>query len=94
VCGNEDPSRPAVVAALIDLGANPNLTDHRRHYPGGSSGWTALIEALHHEQFATAQLLIERGADTSIASNEGMSPRQMAEAEGAPPTLVARLSAR
>jgi len=40
-CGAEDAGRPAVVQALIDLGANPNQPDRRTTYPGSSSTRTS-----------------------------------------------------
>jgi len=87
-CGTEDASRPAVIAALIDLGANPNQRDGRPRTPGGSSGWTALFVALHHRQFKSAALLLERGADPTLKSDQGMSVMEMAKAEGAPGDLL------
>jgi ankyrin repeat protein len=87
-CGTEDAGRPAVIAVLLDLGANPNQRDGRRQTPGGSSGWTPLFVALHHRQFKTAALLLERGADPTLKSDQGMTVMEMAKAEGAPSDLV------
>ena len=86
--------RLAVIAALLDGGANVNAVDRRPHYVGGSSGWTPLVLALHHQQFGAAALLLERGADPNIRSNEGMSAMEMASVEGAPADLLALLTAK
>lgn len=87
-CGKEDPARPAFIAALLDLGANPNQRDGRTPTPGGSSGWTPLFVALHHRQFKSAAVLLERGADPTIKSDQGMSVMDMAKVEGAPQDLL------
>jgi ankyrin repeat protein len=87
-CGGEAPNRPAVIAALLDLGANPNLQDRRPRGPGRSSGWTPLFVALHHEQFNAAAVLLERGADPNIRSDQGRSVMEFAADEGAPRSLI------
>ena len=93
-CRGEAADRPAVISALIDLGADPNAIDHRGSIPGGSSGWTPLHIALHHEQSATAARLLERGADPNIRSQQGMSVMSMAADEGAPVRLLTELLAK
>jgi len=93
-CGGEAAGRADVVAALIDLGADVNATDHRGAIPGGSSGWTALHIALHHEQFKTAARLLDKGANPNIRSRQGTSVMAMAAEEGAPPELLKDLLAR
>jgi ankyrin repeat protein len=80
-----------VIAALLDLGADPNIPDRRPKGLGRSSGWTPLFVALHHEQFASAQTLLERGADPNIRSDQGLSVMEMAAGEGAPKELIALL---
>ena len=87
-CGHEDPGRPEVIAALLELGANPNLQDRRPKGLGRSSGWTPLFVALHHEQFKSARLLLEHGADPNLLSDQEMSAMQVAEVEGAPRELI------
>jgi ankyrin repeat protein len=87
-CGYETDGRPEVVAALLDLGANPNIQDNRPDLPGRSSGWTPLFVALHHRQFRSAQILLEHGADPNILSDQGMSVMGVAAAEGAPRELI------
>lgn len=90
-CRGEAEERAAVIAALIDLGADPNIADRRPKGLGRASGWTPLFVALHHEQFAAAQVLLERGADPNIRSDQGLSVMEMAASEGAPKELIALL---
>jgi len=87
-CGGEAANRPEVIAALVALGANPNIPDRRPKGFGRSSGWTPLLVALHHEQFKTAAMLLEKGADPNIRSDQGMSAMGVAAAEGAPKDLT------
>jgi len=91
-CGTEAADRPAVIAALLDLGADPNQQDRRPQGLGRSSGWTPLFVALHHQQFKSARVLLERGADPNILSDQGMSVARMAEVEGAPRDLIELIS--
>ena len=93
-CRGEDASRVDVIDALLDLGADPNALDHRQSVPGGSSGWTPLHMALHHEQFATAARLLERGADPNIRTQEGYLSLAIAADEGAPPDLLTKMLAK
>jgi ankyrin repeat protein len=93
-CQDEAPGRPEVIAALIELGANPNLQDRRPRIPGGSSGWTPLFVALHHEQFKSARVLLERGADPNIRSDQGLSVMEVASGEGAPRELIELIVAK
>jgi cytohesin len=93
-CHGEAADRPAVIAALLDLGANPNLRDRRPRIPGASSGWTPLFVALHHEQFKTAAVLLEHGADPNIRSDQGMSVMEVASGEGAPRELIELIMAK
>ena len=88
-CKGEEPGRPEVIAALIELGADPNIQDRRPKGFGRSSGWTPLFVALHHEQFQSARLMLEHGADPNILSDQGMSVVTVAAAEGAPKELIA-----
>ena len=93
-CQGEAPKRVDVVSVLVDLGADPNAIDHRASIPGGSSGWTPLHVALHHEQFATAARLLERGADPNIRTRQGHSSLAMAADEGAPRALLMAMLAK
>ena len=93
-CGGEAPNRPDAIAALLDLGAAPNLQDRRPRGFGRSSGWTPLFVALHHEQFKSAAVLLERGADPNIRSDQGRSVMEMAAAEGAPRELIQLIVAK
>ena len=88
-CTGEEPGRPEVIAALVALGADPNIQDRRPQGFGRSSGWTPLFVALHHEQFRSARVLLEHGADPNILSDQGMSVVSVAAAEGAPRELIA-----
>jgi uncharacterized protein len=87
-CGREDDNRPAVIAAMLEMGADPNQRDRRPRVPGGSSGWTPLFVALHHDQFKSAAVLIRHGANVNIKSDQGMTVLEMAQSEGAPQELV------
>jgi ankyrin repeat protein len=93
-CLGEDKERLAVINALIESGADINATDRRGAIPGGSSGWTPLHIALHHEQFITAARLLELGANPNIRSHQGKSIMEMAAEEGAPKELLAQLLER
>jgi len=92
-CRGEAAARPDVISALVDGGANLDLTDRRGAIPGGSSGWTPLHVALHHEQFQTAARLLERGADPNIRSDQGRTVMAVAAEEGAPAALLKDLLA-
>ena len=93
-CGTEDPQRVAVIATLVELGADPNLQDRRPKGWGRSSGWTPLFVALHHAQFTSARVLLEHGADPNLLSDQGMSVMAMASVEGAPKDLISLLVAK
>ena len=93
-CGEEAEGRPAVIAALLDLGADPNAQDRRPQGFGRASGWTPLMVALHHRQFRSARLLLERGADPNILSDQGMSVMAMASVEHAPSELISLIAAK
>jgi ankyrin repeat protein len=93
-CRTEADDRPAIVAAMIELGADVNARDRRPRVPGGSSGWTPLLVALHHGQFKTARVLLEHGADANIKSDQGMTALEMAEVEGAPKDLLDLITSR
>lgn len=68
-----------VVARLVEGGAP---LDHINNL-----GWTALIEAVvlgdgGPDHFKTVQILVESGADQTIADREGVTPLQHATARG------------
>ena len=90
-CAGEDAARPAAIAALLALGADPNRQDRRPKGFGRSSGWTPLFVALHHEQFRSATVMLDHGADPNLLSDQGLSAMAIAAAEGAPRELVALL---
>jgi ankyrin repeat protein len=87
-CGVEAADRAAEIAALLELGANPNQRDGRPRTVGGSSGWTSLFVALHHKQFKSAIVLLNHGADPTLKSDQGMTVMEMAEVEGAPKEVM------
>lgn len=93
-CRGEAAGRADVVSALVEGGADLDLADRRGAIPGGSSGWTPLHVALHHEQFEMAARMLARGADPNIRSHQGRSVMAMAADEGAPPELLNELMAR
>lgn len=93
-CRTEEDGRAAIVAAMIELGADVNARDRRPRVPGGSSGWTPLLVALHHGQFKTARVLLEHGADANIRSDQGVTALEMAEVEGAPRDLLDLITSR
>ena len=93
-CHGEDAARPEVLRALLELGANPNVQDNRPKGFGRASGWTPLFVALHLEQFKSAAVLLEHGADPNILSDQGMSAMQVATGEGAPRELIELIRAR
>ena len=75
-----------LMAQLLDGGANPNalvptdLDDPTR--PGQELHDTALIAALDNGQEAAARLLLERGADPSLADTLGQTPLMTAARVG------------
>ena len=93
-CHGEDATRPEVIRTLLELGANPNVQDNRPKGFGRASGWTPLFVALHHEQFKSAAVLLEHGADPNILSDQGMSAMQVATGEGAPRELIELMLAK
>ena len=93
-CGTEDADRPGVIAAMIEMGADVNARDGRQRVPGGSSGWTPLVVALHHKQFKSAVVMLDHGADPNVMSDQGMTAMDMAKVEGAPAQLIELIKAR
>jgi ankyrin repeat protein len=93
-CRGEDATRPEVIRTLLELGANPNVQDNRPKGFGRASGWTPLFVALHHEQFKSAAVLLEHGADPNILSDQGMSAMQVATVEGDPRELIELMLAK
>jgi ankyrin repeat protein len=93
-CLGEAPGRPEVMRTLLELGANPNVQDNRPMGFGRASGWTPLFVALHHEQFKSAAVLLEHGADPNIVSDQGMSAMAVATDEGAPKELIELMLAK
>ncbi len=90
-CAGEDAARPKVISTLLALGADPNSQDRRPKGFGRSSGWTPLFVAIHHEQFESARVLLENGADPNLLTDQGLSAMAMAAEERAPRELIALL---
>lgn len=63
-----------MAALLLDFGADIELGDHE--------GWTALTVADAHENWAVAELLERRGADTSRRTAHGFTPLHRAVRRG------------
>lgn len=93
-CRGEDAERLAVINALVEHGADINAIDRRAAIPGGSSGWTPLHIALHHEQFLTAGRMLELGANPNLRSHQGKSIMEVAAEEGAPKEFLNALLVR
>ncbi len=67
----------AKVTSLLDADATAlNARDDK--------GYTPLLDALNHSKLDVAALLIKRGADVSIAGNDGATPLMAAATQGAP----------
>jgi ankyrin repeat protein len=84
-CRGQSRPHVLVVEALLDAGADVNAPDGRPEGLGRASGWTPLHVAVHHGQWTIARLLLDRGADPQRASDQWITPRQMAawsQAEG------------
>ena len=64
------------VRALIAGGADPNATDE------GLNRWTPLLHAVHKHQLATAEALLEAGADPNRGAPSGYTPLMMAAGYG------------
>ena len=58
---------PAAVTALLDAGAKIDT-------PSGGDGTSALLLAVINGQFDLAAVLLDRGADPSLASDNGVTP--------------------
>ena len=56
-----------IVRLLLKAGADPN------------KGWTAVRHSVNENKIAVLGLLIEKGADVTIADREGITPQRIAE---------------
>ncbi len=65
----------AQTRALLVDGADPNR-------PAGGNGWTPLLHAVHTNQLATAEVLLEHGADVNRGGPDGTTPLMMAAGYG------------
>ena len=78
--------RPAVVALLLEHGADVNARQH--------GGWTALHAAAQSGDMETTRVLVEHGADVNLRNDAGVSPLVLALQNGEPGTiLVLRVNA-
>ena len=75
---------PAIVALLLDRGANPDARS--------SGGYTPLMAAAQAGDEPTAEALLRRGADPALADDQGRTAADHARAHGHDPP-AARLSA-
>jgi ankyrin repeat protein len=64
----------AAVARLLAAGADPNALVTRRDAPGKVVHVTALWEAAAHGHLEVARLLLDGGADPSLADGYGLTP--------------------
>lgn len=65
---------PAIVARLLEAGANPNARQH--------GGWTALHAAALHGDVEMARALIAHGADPSCRADDGSTAADLARKNG------------
>lgn len=72
--GDGAPNDAAMVAALLDAGAQIDARD--------DIGWTALFHAATSDRRKIVRLLLARGADRSLRSNRGKTVRDEAERFG------------
>src|SRR3954453_15861777 len=63
----------ASVRALLEAGANPNVTQQGGHTP--------LHTVAHNNDAVLARLLLEHGADTTLTADDGQTPLDMAEGD-------------
>jgi len=66
----------AAVEALVTSGARTDLVDHR------TTGWTALMHAVHKRQHQAARVLLDHGADPNARTRGGVTALIMASAYG------------
>ncbi len=75
-----------IAEMLLHAGASVNAKQH--------GGWTALHAAAQHGDVETAELLLEYGADPSLANDDGRAPADLAAGNEGMERLFARGSAR
>lgn len=85
---NERPPQYQMIPAVLDgdMGKVRTLLDDTAHvninWRAGGDGETALIVAAGHNKIAIAKLLLARGADPNIATDENNTPLQAAAYHG------------
>jgi len=77
--------RDGIITALQTLWFDPSLA--RGHYEYR----TPLSFAVRENQLDVAALLLERGADPALKSDQGMTVMEMAKVEGAPIELLTKI---
>ena len=78
------PRGPAIVASLVEAGADPNARD--------INGWTPLHQTpgLAHDP-AVVAWLVEAGADPNARENDGWTPLHVAAKQSDDPAVVVAL---
>jgi ankyrin repeat protein len=74
MAGSNASSRPPVAQLLLEHGAEVNARSH--------GGFTALMEAGQNGDLASAAVLLSRGADPSLESDQGKTAGDLASAGG------------
>src|SRR5262249_35198831 len=68
--GREPESQRQTVSVLIELGADPNVTD--------KNGTTPLLRAIRNRNAAAVEELLDRGADFRVTNKHGSTAFQLA----------------
>jgi ankyrin repeat protein len=72
----------AEMARVLDGGAEPDALVGARNANGDIAQRTALLEVAAAGQLAAVRLLLDRGADPSLAGSAGVTPLMMAAWNG------------
>ena len=74
--------RVGVLTVLLEAGGNPNRLDGRLGRNPARRGWTPLVHAVHTNQTAAVQTLLNFGADPNLPARGGDTPLVMAAGYG------------